>query len=134
MKNRIFILFCFSVLSFISCKKETVITSTNSNLTITKTIEANQWQFANNNNSYFVNIQDARINKTTLDNDDISVSIMQGASNFYEQLPFVYDNISFSYTVGVGQVQINYQNLNFQQPPIAPLKMIVKIVLIRSTQ
>lgn len=134
MKKLTLLLLCIATLGLASCKKDTIVGP--NNLTIIKYIEANQWQLSNDGLTYSATINEPSINRTTFENDGILVYVSRGNTDFYEQLPFVYNVDAYSYSVTPGSLTIDVQssdNQDFQ--PIKPTgRTRVKIVLLESFQ
>ncbi|MBB2144061.1 hypothetical protein GM921_01060 [Pedobacter sp. LMG 31464] len=135
MKKLTLILICIASLGLASCKKDTIVQSAN-NLTIIKYIEANQWQSSADGFTLSASLSDNRIDDRTFEDDGILVYISRNDGNFYEQLPFVYDVQSYSYTVSKGRIDIDIQSSDFQSaiPDKPTTRTRVKIVLIESSQ
>ncbi|RWU08642.1 hypothetical protein [Pedobacter chitinilyticus] len=134
MKKLTLLLLCVATLGLASCKKDTIVGP--NNLTIIKYIEANQWQLSNDGLTYSATINEPSINRRTFENDGILVYVSRGNTDFYEQLPFVYNVDAYSYSVTPGSLTIDVQssdNQDFQ--PIKPTgRTRVKIVLVESFQ
>ncbi len=135
MKKLTLLLLCVATLGLASCKKDTIVNQTPNNLTIIKYIEPSAWSLVDNF-TYSATIQDSRIDKRTFEDDGILVYVSRGNTNFYEQIPFVYDTQSYSYTVSQGSISIDVQSSDFQSAaPVKPNStMRVKIVLLESFQ
>lgn len=136
MKKLSLILLCIASLSLASCKKDTYINSSANNLTIVKYIDPSAWSLSNDGFTYSATILDNRLDNRTYHDDGILVYISRGNTNFYEQIPFVYDAQSYSYTVTPGSLSIDVQSSDYQEAaPIKPnTTMRVKIVLLESMQ
>lgn len=135
MKKLALLLLCITTLGLVSCKKDTIVNNAPNNLTIIKYIEPSAWQPVDSY-TYSVTLQDSRIDKRTFEDDGILVYVSRGNTNFYEQIPFVYDTQAYSYTVSQGSISIDIQSSDFQSAaPIKPSStMRVKIVLLESFQ
>lgn len=134
MKKLTLLLLCVTTLGLVSCKKDTYVNNGTNNLTIVKYIEPSAWALSSDGFTYSATILDSRIDKRTYDNDGILVYISRGNGSYYEQLPFVYDALSYSYSVTPGSISIDVQSSDFQEAtPVKPSStMRVKIVLIES--
>lgn len=135
MKKLTLLLICIASLGLASCKKDTIVQSAN-NLTIIKYIDANQWQSSADGFTLSASLIDNRIDDRTFEDDGILVYISRNDGNYYEQLPFVYDVNSYSYTVSKGRIDIDIQSSDFQSaiPDKPTTRTRVKIVLIESAQ
>lgn len=136
MKKLALLLLCITTLGLASCKKDTIVNNGANNLTIIKYIEPTAWSLSNDGFTYTATITDNRIDTRTYEDDGILVYVSRGNSNFYEQLPFVYDAQAYSYTVTPGSISIDVQSSDYQEAaPINPSStMRVKIVLLESFQ
>jgi len=136
MKKITLLLICIATLGLASCKKDTIVQNGANNLTIVKYIEPNQWQLSSDGFTYTAVVNDSRIDSRTFEDDGILVYISRGDNNTYEQLPFVYDVQSYSYSVSQGSISIDLQSSDFQAAvPTRPTSRTrVKIVLIESFQ
>jgi hypothetical protein len=134
MKKISLLLLCIATLGLASCKKETFVNSAPNNLTIIKYIEPSAWTLSNDGFTYSATIMDNRIDQRTYNDDGVLVYVSRGNTNFYEQIPFVYDALSYSYTVTPGSISFDVQSSDFQQAtPVKPNStMRVKIVLLES--
>ena len=135
MKKVSLILLCVATIGMLSCKKETYVSNAN-NLTLIKYIEPSAWALSNDGFTYSATIMDNNIDNRTYADDGILVYISRGNANYYEQIPFVYDAQTYSYTVTPGSISIDIQSSDFQEAtPIKPSStMRVKIVLLESMQ
>lgn len=135
MKRLTLLLLCVATLGLASCKKDTIVNNAANNLTIIKYIEPNAWSLVDDF-TYSVTLQDNRIDKRTYEDDGILVYVSRGNTNFYEQIPFVYDTQSYSYTVSEGSISVDIQSSDFQSAaPVKPTSTTrVKIVLLESFQ
>ncbi len=136
MKKITLLLICIATLGLASCKKDTIVQNGANNLTIVKYIEPNQWQLSSDGFTYTAVVNDSRIDSRTFEDDGILVYISRGDNNTYEQVPFVYDVQSYSYSVSQGSIGIDLQSSDFQAAvPTRPTSRTrVKIVLIESFQ
>ncbi len=134
--KRITLLLLVATLGLVSCKKDTIVNNKVNNLTIIKYIEPTAWKLSTNGFTYDATITDSRIDARTYEDDGILVYVSRGNTTFYEQMPFVYDAQSYSYTVTPGSISIDVQSSDYQEAaPIKPTTtMRVKIVLIESSQ
>lgn len=131
MKKITLLLLFIATLGLASCQKESFVNS-NDNLTLIKSIQPNEWKLSNDGFTYTATIVDSRIGQ--YDEDGILTYIVRDNQSFYEQIPFVYDTQSYSYTQSNGSISIDIQSADFQEAaPKKPLNtMKVKIVLLES--
>ena len=112
--------------AFSSCKKE-YIANTNSSQTLLYDVPSNAWIGYNNGDSYSVSISVPEITSYFRQNGQVSlyISFDNGA---YEQIPEVYNDISYSFTHSTGDITIDVQDLaHLGIPP--PSNSTVKVVL-----
>jgi len=135
MKKLSLLLLCVATLGLVSCKKDTIVNNAANNLTIIKYIEPNAWTLVDDF-TYSATLADNRIDERTFEDDGILVYVSRGNTNFYEQIPFVYDTQAYSYTVSKGSISIDIQSSDFQSAaPVKPNSTTrVKIVLLESFQ
>lgn len=131
MKKLTIILLCITTIGLVSCQKDNYVNS-NNNITLLKTIQPNEWKLSADGYSYTASIVDGRIGK--YEEDGTLVYITRNNQTFYEQIPFVYDTQSYSYTQTNGSISIDIQSSDFQNDaPIKPNSTTkVKIVIIES--
>lgn len=136
MKKLTLLLLCIATLGLASCQKDTIVNNKANNLTIIKYIEPTAWALSTDGFTYTATITDNRIDTRTYEDDAILVYAARGNGNFYEQIPFVYDAQSYSYTVTKGSISVDIQSSDYQEAaPIKPTTtMRVKIVLLESFQ
>ncbi|UKT62650.1 hypothetical protein [Pedobacter mucosus] len=133
MKKLTILILCIATLGLASCKKDTIVQNT-PNITIYKTIQANQWQRNTDNGIYyFVDITDNRIEEFV--DDGIILSFARFNDNGYDALPFNYGLDSYSYSSFPGRIRVYLQNNNNRTiEPTRPTSSIdARIVLVASS-
>ena len=112
--------------AFSSCKKE-YIAPTNSSQTLSYDVPSNDWISYDNGDSYSVSINVPELTSYFNQNGQVSVYISFG-NGVYEQIPEVFNDISYSFTHSPGEITIDVQDLaHLGIPP--PSNAIVKVVL-----
>ena len=127
------------MLSVSSCTKQYVSPVVNQNKTLTVDITSADWVAYTDGKSYTVPINVPGLDDASAKYDGVVVSISYDGGSTYEQLPEVYNGLSFSYTYNgsggsgnVGNVSIYAQSPDGGTAikPTDPIK--VKIVLVYS--
>ena len=131
MKKLLSIL-CVSIIALTaaSCKKETVV-QPNNNVTIIKTVNANDWS-AYNATSNSVDLNIPELDDYTNEHGAVLVYIAFGDNAPWEQVPETFDGSAYSFTHNSGHVTLYVQNANGTGTPISPDKAYVKVVLVDS--
>ena len=137
MKKLLSIVCCAVVLlSVSSCTKQYI--TPDRNQTIYAVVAASDWVAYSDGKSYYVSISVAALDDASVKYDGVIVSASYDDGKTYEQLPEVYNGLSFSYTYN-GPVNSNAGNVSIYAQsadgatPIAPTDPIkVKIVLVYS--
>ncbi|MDP9047239.1 MAG: hypothetical protein M3N14_03830 [Bacteroidota bacterium] len=125
MKKLILILSVVAV-AFSSCKKE-YIAANNNTQTVLFDVPSSAWATYDNGDSYSVSINVPELTNYFNGNGQVSVYISFG-NGVYEQIPEVYNDISYSFTHSTGDVTIDVQDLaHLGIPP--PSNATVKVVL-----
>ena len=134
MKKFFLIIGCIVLFAASSCTKQYVSPQT-TNQTVYANLQPSNWTLYTDNNgskSY-----QAPITVNILDNNfasigGIIVAISYDGGATYEQLPEVYDNVSYSFTYNAGNVTLYAQSANGTTAlqPTLPIK--VKIILVDS--
>jgi len=134
MKKFFLIIGCVVLFAVSSCTKQYVSPQT-TNQTVYANLQPSNWTLYTDNNgskSY-----QAPITVNILDNNfasigGIIVAISYDGGATYEQLPEVYDNVSYSFTYNAGNVTLYAQSANGTTAlqPTLPIK--VKIILVDS--
>ena len=130
MKKLLSIVCCAVVLlSVSSCTKQYI--TPNPNQTVTYNLTSTDWLPYSDGKSYYAAL-DAPIDGGFTQSGGVVVSISYDGGTTYEQLPEVYNNLSFSYTYNKGNVTIYAQTADGTTPiqPTDPIK--VKVILVAS--
>jgi opacity protein-like surface antigen len=134
MKKFFLIIGCVVLFAVSSCTKQYVSPQT-TNQTVYANLQPSNWTpYTDNNGS---KSYQAPITVNILDNNfasigGIIVAISYDGGATYEQLPEVYDNVSYSFTYNAGNVTLYAQSANGTTAlqPTLPIK--VKIILVDS--
>ena len=132
MKKILSILFIAVVAIGLSSCKKTYITP-NPNRTIIYDVPVSSWVLSDDGRSYFSVLDDLpEIDSYFNDNGGVLVyfSFNKGV---YEQVPYTYNNVAYSYTHNQGDVVLYAQTPN-GVTPVKPAAMTVKLLLINSEQ
>jgi hypothetical protein len=132
MKKLLSILCCSVILLTVSsCTKQYI--TPNPNKTVTANLASSDWTLTDPKVgvSYQASIN-APIDNASAQLDGVVVSISYDGGNTYEQVPEVYNNVSYSYTYNEGNVTIYAQSPTGGLPSAVPDPMIVKIVVVYS--
>jgi len=128
MKRILTIVCCSLVLfSISSCTKQYI--TPNPNVTVTATLATSAWTLYADGKSYQAPITVNEIGNDFANYGGIIVAISY-ADGVYEQIPEVYNGVSYSYTYNAGNVTIFAQSAD-GTTPVAPTQSInVKITLV----
>ena len=131
MKKILSILFIAVVAIGLSSCKKTYITP-NPNQTIFINVPANTWVLSDDGKSYHAVLNTPEIDNYFNDYGGVLVyfSFNQGV---YEQVPYVYNNVAYSYTHNEGSVVLYAQTPN-GVTPIKPDALTVKLLLLNSEE
>ena len=131
MKKILSILFVAVIAIGLSSCKKTYITP-NPNQTILFDVPVSSWVLSDDGRSYYALLSTPEIDSYFNDNGGVLVyfSFNKGV---YEQVPYVYNNVSYSYTHNQGSVVLYAQTPN-GVTPIRPNAMTLKLLLINSEQ
>jgi len=138
MKKSLLILMAVVFVAAISsCKKETIVNNVNTNTTVVRTVRPNSWVLDQAEGAYRVELSIPQLDQTYNDDGAVLVYVSYGTTGnaqapVYEQIPQVYQGISFSYYHTDGRVVLFSQTPggNPGSPPNQDLT--VKVVLIDS--
>lgn len=136
MKRSILLLLFIATIGLVSCEKEVYVPNdTLPNITFLDYIEPNEWQYNSSNQTYNFNLDAPEIDKATFENDDVSLMISRGNTDYYEKIPFVYDGLSWSYEISQGKILVSVQTSGTSpQIPAKPTTTTrVKVVIVRSS-
>lgn len=109
------------------CKKEYIVP----NRTIFATLNPGNWTKLNGGRSYTASINMPEIDKNFNDYGGVLVYISFD-SGIYEQIPQVYNGVSYSYLTRSGQIVLEIQSSDGIGTVTPPGSVKVKIVLIQS--
>ena len=124
--RKLFILSILAVLALSSCEKNYVIP----NQTIFYPLVARDWASSNGGRNYTAVLD---VPTTDYSNDyDATLVYISFAAGEYEQVPEVYNGISYSYVSRSGQIVIEIQSSDGTSVITPPGSMDVKVVLIPS--
>jgi hypothetical protein len=136
--KRILTILCSAVvmMTVSSCTKQYVSPAT-TNETVIKTVAAADWTLYTDTTTptgtaYTASISVGDISKQFAQFGGIIVAISYDGGNTYEQLPEVYQNISFSYTYNAGNVTIYAQTPDGSAAAKPTDDIKVKIILVDS--
>jgi len=127
MKKPILLFALFIIVLSSGCKKEQIVP----NRTILTTLNSGNWIKLDGGRSYTASINMPEIDNYFNDYGGVLVYVSFEAGT-YEQIPQVYNGVSYSYLTRTGQIVIEIQSsdgLAFVTPPGS---MKVKIVLVES--
>ncbi|MDF2433341.1 MAG: hypothetical protein JWP44_2972 [Mucilaginibacter sp.] len=133
MKKILTILGCIILFAATSCTKQYVSPTTTTNLTVYANVVSTDWKLYTDNNgksSYTVPISVSQISSSFTQFGGIIVAVSYDGGSTYEQVPEVYNGISYSYTYNTGNVSLYAQSAdgNTAVAPTLPIK--VKITLV----
>lgn len=126
------LLLAFVVFVCSSCKKEYI--QTTPNQTILIDLPANQWKLESDGITYSAALSVPELTDFANTNAGVLVYISYDGGTVYEQIPEVYQGISYSYTHNKANVTIYAQESAGTGTITAPGAIRVKIVLVDSAQ
>ena len=133
MKKLLSILCCaVLMLSVSSCTKKYINPVTNLNKTVTYNVISADWQGYTDGKSYFVPLSVPEIDNASASLDGVIVSVSYDNGATFEQLPEVYNGLSFSYTYNAGNVSIYAQSPDGTTAIKPTDPIVVKIVVVYS--
>ena len=124
--KKLVLLIAVLALALTSCKKE-YISNPNSSQTLLYHVSTNAWVTYDHGDSYSVSIDVPELTNYYNYNGQVTVYIDFGNGQ-YEQIPEVYDDISYSFTHSTGRITLDVQDLAHLGIP-SPSDATVKIVL-----
>jgi hypothetical protein len=127
------LLLAFVVFVCSSCKKE-YITEATPNQTILVNLPANQWKLESDGITYSAAISVPELTQFANTNAGVLVYLSYNQGGVYEQIPEVYQGLSYSYTHNEGNVTIYAQESTGTGSITAPGAVTVKIILVDSSQ
>ncbi len=126
--KRSLIFICLSLIVFAAgCKKESIVP----NRTIITTLNSGSWIPVNGGRTYTASIDMPEIDNYFNDHGAVLVYI-SFENGTYEQIPQVYNGVSYSYVTRTGQIVIEIQSSDGIGTVTPPGTVRVKIVLIES--
>ncbi len=131
MKKILSILFVAVIAIGLSSCKKTYITP-NPNKTIFINVPTNTWQLSDDGRSYYAVLSTPEIDSYFNDYGGVLVyfNFNQGV---YEQVPYTYNNVAYSYTHNEGSVVLYAQTPN-GVTPVLPDPLTVKLLLLESEE
>lgn len=127
MKKYILLLALFVLSMASACKKEQIVP----NRTIITTLSSGNWIKLDGGRSYTASINMPEIDNYFNDYGGVLVYV-SFENGTYEQIPQVYNGVSYSYLTRSGQIVIEIQSSDGQAVISPPGSVKVKIVLIES--
>lgn len=129
-KILLFLLIGGGLLMAASCTKryDTVIP----NQTVYKDIAPAAWTSADTNKTYTTVIPAGALGSFGQGQDGVLIYFTFDGGKTYEQIPEVYNNISFTYTITAGEIVLYAQSANGAQTITPPIALTAKIVLVPS--
>ena len=131
MKKLLSILcFALAVVAFSSCKKE-YITQASPNQTILFNVPTSAWTLSTDGKSYYAVISTPEID-SYFNNYGGVLAYFSFTTGVYEQIPEVYNGVSYSYTHNAGSVVLYAQSFD-GGTPIIPAALTLKLLLLSSS-
>ena len=127
MKKPILLLALFLLVLSAGCKKEQIVP----NRTILTTLNSGNWIKLDGGRSYTASINMPEIDNYFNDHGGVLVYVSFEPGT-YEQIPQVYNGVSYSYLTRSGQIVIEIQSSDGLAVVTPPGSMKVKIVLVES--
>ena len=134
MKKIVTIFSCAVLFMLSSCTKQ-YITPGTTNQTFYANVATADWTLytdGNGNKSYTAPINIAALDPNFAQIGGVIVAISYDGGNTYEQLPEVYDNLSYSYTYNTGNVSLYAQSADGTTAIQPTMAIKVKIILVDS--
>ena len=134
MKKILTIIGCAVLFAFSSCTKQYVTPGT-TNQTFYADVATTDWTLYTDNSgnkSYTAPISISALDPNFAQIGGIIVAISYDGGNTYEQLPEVYDNLSYSYTYNAGNVSLYAQSADGTTAIQPTMAIKVKIILVDS--
>lgn len=127
MKKSVLLLSLFLLVMGSACKKEQFVP----NRTVITTLNSGNWIKLNGGRSYTASINMPEIDNYFNDYGGVLVYV-SFENGTYEQIPQVYNGVSYSYITRTGQIVIEIQSSDGQAIISPPGSLKVKIILIES--
>jgi len=117
-------------IAFSSCKKE-YITQATPNQTILFNVSSSAWKLSTDGKSYYAVISTPEIDSYFNDYGGV-LAYFSFTTGVYEQIPEVYNGVSYSYTHNAGSIVLYAQSYD-GSTPVIPQALVFKLLLIPST-
>jgi len=130
MKKILFLLLISGALLATSCTKNYAVIP---NQTIYANLTPSNWATADTGKNYTTTISPQPGSNFGSSSSGIIIYFTFDGGKTYEQIPEVYNNVSFSYTVTGGLITLYAQSANGAQAITAPVALTAKIVLVPSS-
>ena len=118
------------VIGLSSCTKKYILP--NPNQTILFTVDQSAWKLNSDGKSYYAVVSTPEIDSYFNDNGGVLVYV-SFTKGVYEQIPEVYNGVSYSYTHNQGSIVLYAQSPD-GNTPIKPDPLTLKLLLINSDQ
>jgi hypothetical protein len=130
--KKILSIICLAIVVMVapSCKKE-YITEASPNQTILFNVAVNAWTLSTDGKSYYANISTPEIDSYFNDYGGV-LAYLSFTTGVYEQIPEVYNGVSYSYTHNQGTVTIYAQSFD-GTTPVKPAALVLKLLLLSSS-
>jgi len=130
MKKILFFLLIGGALFIASCTKQ--YNEVNPNETVYANLKSTDWTTADTSKNYTATINTPQINNYFATHGGVIVYFTFDGGKTYEQIPEVYNNVSFSYTYTAGGIVLYAQSSTGTGTISAPDALTAKIVLVPS--
>ncbi|WDF53924.1 hypothetical protein [Mucilaginibacter sp. KACC 22063] len=130
MKKTLLLFFCAIALVITSCKKEYI--NQNNNQTIQFTTTNSSWITSDGGVNYSTSLTVPEIDKYFNDHGGVLVYISFDGGQNYDQVPEVYQGVSYSYQHTVGGIVLGAQAYNSTNAISNPGSTVIKVVLVDS--
>jgi len=133
--KRILTIFSCAVLFVLSSCTKQYITPGTTNQTFYANVATTDWTLytdSSGNKSYTAPINISALDPNFAQIGGVIVAISYDGGNTYEQLPEVYDNLSYSYTYNAGNVSLYAQSADGTTAILPSAAIKVKIILVDS--
>lgn len=134
MRKLILLLLCTATLGLASCKKDPIAPG-NPNRTYNFTIQPGQWQLSQDGLTFKAEVLTNYIQPITVDDDGVLIYMTHPLNTTsYVQVPYTFDQLSYSYELFDGGFEIGIQSSDLQdRGPVKPtIPILVKLVVIES--
>jgi hypothetical protein len=128
MKKILFLLVIGGALFTASCTKRYDVVQPNQ--TVYADIKTTDWGTANGGKTDTVLINTPQINSYFRDNGLVAISLTFDGGVTYEPIPYVFDNVNYSFIYGAGGIELYAQSADGTQVITTPPAVTAKITLI----